>query len=1443
MFMEQGRQAVSKSMGLSVLARQVCVALLITLTVIAAGLTAPVYACDGGCFPTSGGDGPPPEPPEDPCDDPAECECNGPGAGGGGGGGGGSGPSGGPAPTSDPAPGASGGGYGLGGHGIGKPVSPSTGKEQFSYTDLILDGVMDIRVVRRYDNQSRYDSPLGYGWAFTYDRRLFKYTDGSVVVRTGCGVRHKYLKVGGSYQSSTGRRTRLVENGNGTFTVVYPSGRKDQYDALGRLVAIEDSWGNRLEMSYDSRGRLPIRGSSPYALDPATPAVVAYDYRLVKVEERLADGALTGRNVTVTYNDTTGRVTGVVASDGRSVSYVHDQTNSPSNGNLLEVNGLEGHVSRFGYNDPLDPHNVTEFEIGGLAPYINTYDDQDRVVQQQRGNDVYTFNYIVPGLETGVVHEIKDGAGNLVNTLTIRYIIDERGYPTETRWQLTDGTQYREVKVRDSNERVTRLEVYEKPPTGQESLVKAVDYGYDALGNLTSESVQLSDGQVVARTFGYDGTRKIWEETVSDADPGRRFRTEYTYYRDAAGSPTRLKEVKRRRDDGTFEVTQYAYDTMGNRIATTLPDGHVIHSAYDSGGRLVTVAHDNGTGGYSPYLKKTFGYDARGNLASITDANGKTTQLSYDDRGRVISVTNPLGQETHYTYTGDRLTRIEVGRTATVGEGQVTQLTYTVEGWLERVERKQDDGSLLLLVRYTYDSSGRRLSATDAEARTTLMTYDALGRISSQTDPAGNTTTYAYDALGRRIESVAPNGSVTRMTYDELDRLRTVEQLGVNPQLITRYDYDAVGNLISVTDPKGQTTSYGYDALSRQLSVMQPLGQKQQYVYDQRGRLDYQLNARGQKIDYEYFDWGGVRSVLYFASPSAGTPERTITYAYRYTGELTNVSDSDIGPSIAYVYLYDDLNRIAEEVNLYSGRYQWYSHRYDRYGNESVLEQRALVGGAWVLEHTSRFDYDKRNVLVSAQLLSGSPYAFTYSGALQRTGAVHPNGLASNWTYEPNGVVKQTRVSGSSGALAQWDYLYDANSNIDQVAELNAGTHDYDYDGVDRLIQALHPAATGLPGAEQFAYDPVGNREDPVDPALFDYDSNNRILKSPGRVYAFDDDGNMLSRGDGASFTYNIENRLVQYQKGADQVDYLYDPMGRRIRKVVNGNAVWFHWSRDRLIAEIDGAGNELRHYAYLPDRYAPAEMKDANGVYEVHSDHIDTPKRLTDSAGRVVWRASHEAYGNALLDEDPDGDGKVVEMPIRFPGQYYDQETGLHYNYFRYYDPATGRYLTSDPIGLAGGLNTYAYVGGNPINFFDSLGLYPSCESIILGVFDVISSRTEEQVLSRDYGFAFVVTGPSVSPNLDPRRPRQLPIKPSLRTEVWWALRELLSIKEFEKRKTFQKLKVFCTEQLTDECGNTREFRTNFERTELINEIERLTGERIETREQLIRLLFVLDL
>lgn len=115
--------------------------------------------------------------------------------------------------------------------------------------------------------------------------------------------------------------------------------------------------------------------------------------------------------------------------------------------------------------------------------------------------------------------------------------------------------------------------------------------------------------------------------------------------------------------------------------------------------------------------------------------------------------------------------------------------------------------------------------------------------------------------------------------------------------------------------------------------------------------------------------------------------------------------------------------------------------------------------------------------------------------------------------------------------------------------------------------------------------------------------------------------------------------------------------------------------------------------------------------IYAVHSDHLGTPTKLTDSAKRVVWSATNRGFGEGIYNTDPDADGRKVDMPLRYPGQYFDKESGLHYNYFRYYDPTVGRYITSDPIGLAGGVNTYGYAGGNPLLYVDPWGLAPDSD------------------------------------------------------------------------------------------------------------------------------------
>ena len=317
----------------------------------------------------------------------------------------------------------------------------------------------------------------------------------------------------------------------------------------------------------------------------------------------------------------------------------------------------------------------------------------------------------------------------------------------------------------------------------------------------------------------------------------------------------------------------------------------------------------------------------------------------------------------------------------------------------------------------------------------------------------------------------------------------------------------------------------------------------------------------------------------------------------------------------------------------------------------------------------------------------------------------------------------------------------DATLNVTSQSESRNGAAaqatSYGYDGSDRLTLANYPtAAFGLPATDDsFSYDDAGNRDNAGSPGSFSYNVNNQIEASPGRGYAFDEDGNLTAITDGATptpnpvadLTWDYGNRLQTYQVAASDLiaTYRYDPFGRRVKKTVDpdgaGSATptttWYLWDGDRLLAEYDGAGDRQVRYAYAGG-FAPIQVarKDGSGedIYDVHSDPLDTPRLLTDSSGAAAWRASYEAYGKAALDG-----ANTFPFNVRFPGQYYDAETetagtgsGLHYNRFRYYDPAIGRYIEADPIGQVGATNVFEYALNNPTRFFDPFGLIEGSEA-----------------------------------------------------------------------------------------------------------------------------------
>jgi len=295
--------------------------------------------------------------------------------------------------------------------------------------------------------------------------------------------------------------------------------------------------------------------------------------------------------------------------------------------------------------------------------------------------------------------------------------------------------------------------------------------------------------------------------------------------------------------------------------------------------------------------------------------------------------------------------------------------------------------------------------------------------------------------------------------------------------------------------------------------------------------------------------------------------------------------------------------------------------------------------------------------------------------------------------YAPAGMDIESRV-----------YTRDATGNVTGRTDTNDAVQ-YGYDALHRLLQE-----SGGPHTDAYSWDANGNRESFTrDGQVTDYvtdPSSNRLEQVGSTSRTHDAAGHTLSDGT-RSYTWNDAGRLSEvYENGQLLASYSYDARGRRANKTTAGGTTYFIYDQGgQLVGEYDQNGQALKEYVHLNGE--PIAQLESQQVTYLHADHLGTPRRATDSTGEVVWRWDSEAFGSEAADEDPDQDGQVTTVNLRFPGQYYDQETGLHYNYYRYYDPETGRYITSDPIGLLGSLNTYAYVGGKPTAFIDPLGLY----------------------------------------------------------------------------------------------------------------------------------------
>ena len=291
-------------------------------------------------------------------------------------------------------------------------------------------------------------------------------------------------------------------------------------------------------------------------------------------------------------------------------------------------------------------------------------------------------------------------------------------------------------------------------------------------------------------------------------------------------------------------------------------------------------------------------------------------------------------------------------------------------------------------------------------------------------------------------------------------------------------------------------------------------------------------------------------------------------------------------------------------------------------------------------------------------------------------------------------------------------YQYDPAGELVRTLDKLRGEIKYEYEANGQL----RSRDTGsLVGSEEFRYDPAANRLD-FNARQFAKVKDNRIKQWRDQEYRYDPWGNLIEKRSGhsklQSFSYDCENRLVRAEtlvngKLASRGEYRYDSLGRRVAKraEINGEVEQkrFLWQGLRMLREETPGQNIL--YLYEPGSYAPlARVDQAEGqaqkLYYFHTDQIGTPLELTGSDGKIVWQATYRSWG-AIEDLAV----KQVEQNLRFQGQYFDDETGLHYNTYRFYDPEIGRFIAQDPIGLLGSFNFYEYTR-NPVTWTDAWGL-----------------------------------------------------------------------------------------------------------------------------------------
>ena len=1205
------------------------------------------------------------------------------------------------------------------GHCVGNPINAGIANKYESALDY-SSGLLELK---RYYNSSVATKAGMFGThqRSNYDRSISTTSTAiSLTAYRQDGKAYSYFRDdSGNWIPTSDVNDRIVElkDANririGWRYTLASDDSVETYSATGKLLSIADRTGRIQTPTYD----LPATSGGDG--DPETLDAVTDD---------------TGRQLRFSY-DTNKRIATVTESAGGVIAYGYDAQN-----NLISVQYPDGRSKTYHYNEP-------ENTSGANLPNALTG------ITDENGNRYATYQYSSDGKAISTGH----AGGADLNTLA--YNVDASGNPASTIVTDPLGTQH---TINFTTILGVVKSTGQSQPGGSGCGPASSATTYDANGNVASRA-DFNGNKIC---YAYDLARNLETVRVEGLSSATACPTSLATYTPVAGTaqrkiltnwhptfrlPVKITEPGRE--------TSIVYDSRGNVTSTTLKDtatgktrswstSYTYHATVPG---VLTQKIDNGpridvsdvttTDYYAPdaTCPGTALLGCRGLIKQVTNALGRITRITrYNEHGQPEEIIDPNGLVTTLAYDArQRLTSRVVG-------SETTGFEYDGVGQLTRLTRA--DGSAL---NYSYDAAHRLTQISDALGNKIVYTLDAMGNTTGEdiVDPAGTlvqtrrseydalsrlakdigaasqTTQYTYDAVGNPTGTTDPLAHSHTQTYDALNRLaQRVDATGAT----TRISRDARDNPTAVTNPRAHATQYTYDGLDNLTKEISPDRGTITTTYDDAGNSLIVTDARGAKhtTSYDALNRPIQRSYTTVKGVTA-TPTTTWLYdqGVNGIGRLTRMNDATGNT----VYSYDTQGRLL-----------------------STTQTTTFSGVS--LTHTRSQSYDAAGRLSTQTYPSGLQISYGYD-AQGRIASINLNGqpLLSNITYRPFGAPQSwlwgngqsyTRSFDADGRLSAYPIgsdtrvlSYDLASRITGFGQTNSVyNRSFSYDPEDRL-QTYQDNL----GSQTYRYDTTGNRTGiDYDATSYPYTiatTSNRLTKVAGPVvktYLYDAAGNPTSDGV-ITFTWDAANRLNKIASGkggsAVSASYLYNGLGQRLIKTANvlTNAPWryVYDEAGQLIGEYDKNNAALQETVWLGDTPVAVVKQTAPStptIYYVHADHLNTPRVILNSTNTPVWRWDNsDAFGVGQPDEDPDKDAVKFEYNPRFPGQYFDKETNLHYNYFRDYEPRTGRYIESDPIGLDGGDNVYTYGVNNPLSFIDPMGLttWPSPSPNVTSEFD----------------------------------------------------------------------------------------------------------------------------